>query len=124
MPPMKRGTDPIAPQHQGLAQPLPPYEWDPITYPRSRPPLMYPGSGPTIPGSPYPPGWPALTWPNGPLPGWPQAYPQIGRPAGRARVMNPLLAFLTGEGDDRAESREAMPPARSGSCQCAKCRNG
>jgi hypothetical protein len=120
MPPMKRGAWPFGFQ-QGLAQPLPPYEPDPMTFPWPKPTVMYPGSLPTIPGLPYPPpGWPAFPWPIVPMSGTPRAYPQTG-PARGPRVMSRLVSFLNGEGGDY-ESPEAAPDSRRGSCdgQCSK----
>jgi hypothetical protein len=118
--PTKRGAWPFGFQ-QGLAQPLPPYEPDPMMYPGSGPTVMYPGSVPTIPGLPYPRlGWPTFTWPNAPMSGRPRAYP----PASESRVVNRLIAFLNGGGEDH-DSPETIPNSRHDSrkCQCSKCRD-
>ena len=118
MPLMKRGAWPFGFQ-QGLAQPLPPHEPDPMMYPGSGPTVMYPGSVPTIPGLPYPPpGWPAFTWPIVPMP---EVEPPIDFPwephrqQRATRRLSPFMMFL---GGSEANSR-------FGSCngQCAKRRD-
>jgi hypothetical protein len=126
MPLTKTPPWPFAFQYQNLIQQLPPSELDP---------WMYPGSGPKIPGLPYPPpGWPASTWPIVPMSGWP-IVPIPGRPhiypsrapqaQGMSRAMSALMDFLRGEDEDQEVSK-ATSNSQCGNCtgQCSKCRNG
>jgi hypothetical protein len=120
MPLMKTAPSPFGFQGQGLAQPLPPSEPDPWTYP---------WSGATIPGFPYPPpDWPRFTWPIVPMPGRPPTFPfpsQAPQAQGVSRTLSALMAFLSGARGDQEENPEATPNspygARTG--QCSKCRN-